>query len=278
MRLAVPDDEPLFAEEDGPESYVTPNPLPVGWTVLVVDDDPSVHLVSRLVFSDLVVDGQGIELVSAHSAREARELLGNGLEVAVAVLDVVMETESAGLDLAAWIRQDTWFALMRIVLRTGQPGREPNAEVLGRLHASDYWSKEDLTANRARSRLTSQIQEYQALLTADRRTRALQSGLEATTAILRASGPEDAIQVFRAFVSTLFGIEAADAVLEVLPPGHTGAPEDSIGAVHVRGPGPSLTLRLAPALLSSVSRELDSALDAALVALSARLAREVSPC
>ncbi len=276
MRLAVPDDEPLFAEEDGPESYVTPNPLPVGWTVLVVDDDPSVHLVSRLVFSDLVVDGQGIELVSAHSAREARERLGNGLEVAV--LDVVMETESAGLDLTAWIRQDTRFALMRIVLRTGQPGREPNAEVLGRLHASDYWSKEDLTANRARSRLTSQIQEYQALLTVDRRTRALQSGLEATTAILRAAAPEDAIQVFRTFVSTLLGIEAADAVLEVMPPGHTGAPEDSIGAVHVRGPGPSLTLRLAPALLSSVPRELDSALDAALVALSARLAREVSPC
>lgn len=278
MRVAAPDDEPLFAEEDGPESSVTPNPLPVGWTVLIVDDDPSVHLVSRLVFSDLVVDGQRIELVSAHSAREARERLGNGLEVAVAVLDVVMETESAGLDLAAWIRQDTRFASMRIVLRTGQPGREPNAEVLGRLHASDYWSKEDLTANRARSRLTSQLQEYQALLTADRRTRALQSGLEATTTILRAAGPDDAIQVFRALLSTLLGSEAADSVLEIKPPGQTGAPETSIDALHVRGPGPAITLRLAPALLSKVHRELDSAIDAALVALSARLAREVSPC
>lgn len=278
MRVAAPDDEPLFAEEDRPESSVTPNPLPVGWTVMIVDDDPSVHLVSRLVFSDLVVDGQRIELVSAHSAREARERLGNGLEVAVAVLDVVMETESAGLDLAAWIRQDTRFASMRIVLRTGQPGREPNAEVLGRLHASDYWSKEDLTANRARSRLTSQLQEYQALLTADRRTRALQSGLEATTAILRAAGPDDAIQVFRALLSTLLGSEAADSVLEIKPPGQTGAPETSIDALHVRGPGPAITLRLAPASLSKVHRELDSAIDAALVALSARLAREVSPC
>jgi NAD(P)-dependent dehydrogenase (short-subunit alcohol dehydrogenase family) len=167
------DDDSLFVD-DAPDAAAPPGDA---WVVLSVDDDPAVHLVSRLAFSDLVVDGRRLELVEAHSADEARRILSLRGDIAVVLLDVVMETEEAGIGLAGWIRARPERAALRIVLRTGQPGRAPEASVLQRHEISDYWPKTELTAPRARAMLSAQVRVFGALRRAEERLAGVRDAL-----------------------------------------------------------------------------------------------------
>jgi EAL domain-containing protein (putative c-di-GMP-specific phosphodiesterase class I) len=130
------------------------------WKVLLVDDEPAVHQVSQLILADVQFDGRGIELLSAHSAAQAREMLARERDVALVLLDVVMETDDAGLALVQHIREQRRDRLVQIVLRTGQPGMAPERDVVLRHEINGYWLKTDLTAQRLRSIVISALRTY----------------------------------------------------------------------------------------------------------------------
>ena len=130
------------------------------WKVLLVDDEPDVHQVSQLILADVQFDGRGIDLLSAHSAAQAREMLARERDVALVLLDVVMETDDAGLALVQHIREQRRDRLVQVVLRTGQPGMAPEREVVSRHEINGYWLKTDLTAQRLRSIVISALRTY----------------------------------------------------------------------------------------------------------------------
>src|ERR1044071_4155898 len=112
----------LTVVEDEPASQ-PPAPATAGWKVAIVDDDQGVHTGTRFALQDFSLHGRGIELLSARSAVEARELFRKTPELAVILLDVVMETEGAGLELVQFVREELRNETVRIILRTGQPGQ-----------------------------------------------------------------------------------------------------------------------------------------------------------
>src|SRR5690242_9415419 len=67
------------------------------WKVLIVDDEPEVHNVTRLVLANFKFEDRPIKFLSAYSGREAIEQIKANPDVAVMLLDVVMETDQAGL-------------------------------------------------------------------------------------------------------------------------------------------------------------------------------------
>jgi CheY-like chemotaxis protein len=89
---------------------------PVGspWRVLIVDDDESVHSISRVVLSDVRFQGRGVEILSAYSGRQAAAILRQSNDVAVVLLDVVMEDDDAGLKLVREIREEMHNTRLRI--------------------------------------------------------------------------------------------------------------------------------------------------------------------
>jgi EAL domain-containing protein (putative c-di-GMP-specific phosphodiesterase class I) len=132
----------------------------IAWKVLLVDDEPAVHEVSRLVLADLVFEGRRIELLSATSAAQARELLARGDGVALVLLDVVMESDDAGIALVQHIRSELHDNDVQIVLRTGQPGMAPEREVILRYEINGYFLKTDITAQRLHSIVVSALRSY----------------------------------------------------------------------------------------------------------------------
>src|SRR6201987_4421695 len=92
------------------------------WKIAVIDDDPAVHDGTRFALSDYTLNGQRLEILTASSAAEGRQLLARHPDVAAVLLDVIMETDSAGLDLVHFIRSTLKNETIRIILRTGQPG------------------------------------------------------------------------------------------------------------------------------------------------------------
>ncbi|MEZ4394905.1 MAG: BLUF domain-containing protein [Polyangiales bacterium] len=89
-------------------------------------------------------------------------MLARRADITVAVLDVVMESENAGLALLDWMHTRPALAAMRVVIRTGQPGRAPEAPLRARADVHDYWPKAELTAAEARARLVEQVRAFEA--------------------------------------------------------------------------------------------------------------------
>ena len=116
-------------EEEAPAAGV-PAPDQRLWRVLIVDDDVDVHAVTRLALRNVSFKGRELELFSAYSGREAYDILRDTPDIALVLLDVVMETDDAGLLLARRIREELHNAIVRVVLRTGQPGQAPEQRVI----------------------------------------------------------------------------------------------------------------------------------------------------
>jgi signal transduction histidine kinase/CheY-like chemotaxis protein len=133
------------------------------WKIAVIDDDQAVHEGTRFALSDYFLNGQGLEILSAYSAAEGRTLMRNNPDIAAVLLDVIMETDVAGLDLVEYIRNEIQNETVRIILRTGQPGQAPERRVIVQYDINDYKAKTELTADKLFTSLTAALRSYQQL-------------------------------------------------------------------------------------------------------------------
>ncbi|SNS98774.1 MULTISPECIES: EAL domain-containing protein [unclassified Azospirillum] len=157
-----------------------PAPALCPWLILIVDDDPSVHSVTKLALRDLVHAGRRPLFLSAYSAVEARQILAAYSDIALVLLDVVMESEDAGLDLARAIREELGNQYVRIILRTGQPGQAPEREVVARYDINDYRAKDELTAARLWTSVLTALRAYQQIRALEANRAGLAHILDAT--------------------------------------------------------------------------------------------------
>ncbi len=133
------------------------------WKIAVIDDDQAVHEGTRFALSDYSLNGQTLEILSAYSAAEGRTLMRAHPDIAAVLLDVIMETDAAGLDLVEYIRNELRNETVRIILRTGQPGQAPERRVIVQYDINDYKAKTELTADKLFTSLTAALRSYQQL-------------------------------------------------------------------------------------------------------------------
>jgi signal transduction histidine kinase len=133
------------------------------WKIAVIDDDQAVHEGTRFALSDYNLHGQTLEILSAYSAAEGRTLMRAHPDIAAVLLDVIMETDAAGLDLVEYIRNEIKNETVRIILRTGQPGQAPERRVIVQYDINDYKAKTELTADKLFTSLTAALRSYQQL-------------------------------------------------------------------------------------------------------------------
>jgi len=157
------------------------------WKVLIVDDSPEVHDLTKLVFRRFRFEGKSIEFISAYSGSESLELLRDSDGVALVLLDVVMENDHAGLDVAKAIREDLHNKLIRIILRTGQPGQAPEVQVAIDYDINDYKDKADLTSSRLISTVVTALRGYRDLCRLDTMNDVLEEKVKLRTAELEKS-------------------------------------------------------------------------------------------
>src|SRR5215216_4993222 len=168
----IEDDESLLATQYG-----------APWKVAVIDDDAAVHDGTRYALYDYVLSGQKLDILSAYSADEGRHLLRNHPDIAVVLLDVVMETDAAGLDLVEYIRNEIKNETVRIILRTGQPGQAPERRVIVDYDINDYKAKTELTADKLFTTLTASLRAYQQLQRMVQTRRGLEIIVEAASTL-----------------------------------------------------------------------------------------------
>ncbi|BBL71750.1 response regulator [Methylogaea oryzae] len=157
------------------------------WKVLVVDDEPDVRSLTRLNLKNFRFANRELEILEASSAEAAKALLARHGDIAVALIDVVMETDNAGLQLVEYIRNELGNAMVRIVIRTGQPGVAPERYVIDHYDIDDYKDKTELTAQRLYTTVRTAIKAYRDLKIIELNRRGLSRVLEVTPDIYRIS-------------------------------------------------------------------------------------------
>ncbi|MDZ7919750.1 bifunctional diguanylate cyclase/phosphodiesterase [Rhodoferax sp.] len=133
------------------------------WRLLVVDDEPDVHRATTFALAGVRILGRALQFLHAYSASEASKILNTERDVAVVLLDVVMEREDAGLALVKTIRQDLRLSELRIILRTGQPGYAPEIETIHDFDINDYKTKSELTRTKLYATVTAALRAYEQI-------------------------------------------------------------------------------------------------------------------
>ena len=134
------------------------------WQILICDDDPSVHAVTRLALDGFKFAGKGLEIISAFSGAEGIKVVEQNPDIAVILQDVIMETSDAGLQAVKYIRENLQNYLVRIILRTGQPGEFPESSVVVNYDINDYKAKAELTEQKLFTTLISSLRAYSTMM------------------------------------------------------------------------------------------------------------------
>jgi response regulator RpfG family c-di-GMP phosphodiesterase len=180
-------DDLLFQAEE--LALATPAPAKA-WKLLVVDDESEVHDVTRLVLKGFQFRGRGLEFLSAFSAEEAKILLAQHPDIAIVLLDVVMEENDTGLKLVKYIREDLGNPLVRIILRTGQPGQAPEERIIVEYDINDYKEKTELTAQKLLTTIVAALRTSSHLATIEDNRRGLEKIIEASENIFKLQSME----------------------------------------------------------------------------------------
>jgi len=171
----------LIASEKSTESKKT---LPT-WKILIIDDDPSVYKSIKLtLFQFSFLKGQA-ELLYADSSESGLNMLKNNPDIALILLDVVMEKADSGLKLVQVIREELKNDLSRIILITGNPGQAPAEEIIVNYDVNDYQPKSELNDQRLFTTVVAALRNYNHLTALEDANQHLEKRVEEATQQIR---------------------------------------------------------------------------------------------
>lgn len=210
------DDEILFMDEDQENEESSGSSLFPPWKVLIVDDEKEVHHVTEHVLQDFKFKNRGLKFLHAYSSIEAREEILNNLDIALIFLDVVMETDDAGLKFVEYVRNSLKNQFVRIVLRTGQPGQAPEKKVVMYYDIDDYRSKTELTALRLFTTTVAALRSYSVIMAQEESKHALEELARASWAVHGARNKSVFSQTVRPQIATFMALGENSFYAEVL--------------------------------------------------------------
>jgi len=173
------------------------------WNVLIVDDEPEIHVLTKTVLKGVVFEDKPINFLSSYDAPGTKEILAGDTNIALVLMDVVMEEPQTGLDLVRHIRDDLNNRLTRIIMRTGQPGEAPERKIIAEYEINDYKEKVDLTSNRLFTSVVKSIRNYRDLKTIKDINEELEKSREGLTRMLRTSSGLFGLRSLESFHSEL---------------------------------------------------------------------------
>lgn len=163
-------DDLLFASEDPIEKAIIASSdqdhSALGcWKIIIADDEEEVHAMTKMVLKKFEFDGRKLQLLSAYSGAETIEMMKLHRDVAIILLDVVMERDNSGLEVVRRIREELNNPFVRIILRTGQPGQAPEEDVIRHYDINDYKSKTELTVQKLYTSMIASLRSFKDMKT-----------------------------------------------------------------------------------------------------------------
>ncbi len=182
------DDDLVFLDEADADDTTLTTASDKTWRIMIIDDDPDVHSATTFALGSLEIQQRALSFLHAYSAAEARGILAHESDIAIILLDVVMEQEDAGLQLVSYIRNTLNLSDVRIILRTGQPGYAPEIDAIRDYDINDYKTKSELTRTKLYTAVTSAIRSYEQIRAISASRRGLERIIQSSTDLIATHG------------------------------------------------------------------------------------------
>ncbi len=113
------------------------------WKILIVDDNLDIFNTTKQALSTKEVYGKKLEFIYASSKEEAINYFinFNDKDIAVALIDVMMEDNDSGLQLINYIRNTLKNNIIQLIIRTGHPGEFPMLNLYEQYDINNYIEK-----------------------------------------------------------------------------------------------------------------------------------------
>ncbi len=134
------------------------------WKILIADDEVDVHILTKAVLKNYTYKDKTLLFISAYSGEETINMIKNNNDIALVLLDVIMEDDDTGLQVVKTIREDFNNHSIQIILRTGQPAEMPEDDVVMKYEINDYKEKTELTSKKLITSITTAIRAYENIL------------------------------------------------------------------------------------------------------------------
>jgi response regulator RpfG family c-di-GMP phosphodiesterase len=200
-------DKLMFKEEEAGSAAHTPSHVRHAWKIIIADDEPAVHDITLLALNDIEYDQRKLQFLHAHSGAEAIELLRHNPDTALLLLDVVMETDDAGLKVVDHVRNELGNKFVRIILRTGQPGQAPEHHVIQQYDINDYKEKTELTSKKLFTTVITALRSYHDIMRLEQNRRGLEKILSATSNVFRLQSMEQLTSGVLMQVMSIIGMD-----------------------------------------------------------------------
>jgi len=207
----INNDDLMFAyevEEEISEKESTP------WKVMLVDDEPAIHDVTKMALGGFQFDNRNIEFISVMSGAEAKKAILDHPDTALMLLDVVMETDQAGLGVARYVREEAANKTVRIILRTGQPGQAPEKKVITEYDINDYKEKTELTASKLFTLMYASLRSYRDIISLEANKRGLERVIGASSNIFELQNMQHFTQGVLEQITSLLHLDQNAAYLK----------------------------------------------------------------
>lgn len=134
------------------------------WKILIADDELDVHTITKLALNKVTFLGKPLEFLSAYSAAETCSIMKENPDIALILLDVVMESNTSGFEVVKFIREELHNSSVRIIFRTGMPGSAPERKIIDDYDINDYKEKTELTATKMYTTIITGLRNYKDIL------------------------------------------------------------------------------------------------------------------
>lgn len=151
------------------------------WNLLIADDDEEVHKVTKFALKNYLFEDKGLAFYHAYSVEETKKILHEKNDIAILLLDVAMEEKNAGLRIIEYVRQELNNRILRIILRTGQPGTASEEHVMMKYDINDYLAKTEITEMKFFSSITTSLRSYNDLLLIEEYSKRLEEKVASRT-------------------------------------------------------------------------------------------------
>lgn len=197
------DDEPLVFADESPKTSASLNQS--NWKILIADDEPNVHLVTQLALGGFQFADKGVELLSAYNEADVKRLMSVHPDIALILLDVVMDSLTSGFDLVRYIREELGNKNVRIILRTGQSGHAPEDKVIIDYDINDFKDKTELTVSKLRTTIISSLRSYKNQVLLDQSREYLQQVIDQTSSCFITVDQANNVKLWNHAAERLFG-------------------------------------------------------------------------
>ncbi|MGE5372762.1 MAG: DUF3369 domain-containing protein [Solirubrobacterales bacterium] len=258
----------LFPDEPEPETPASPaaavatTPVRPPWKIMIVDDEPEVHRVTSWVLQEFAFEGRPLQIFNAYTATQSIEMLTAEKDIAVVLLDVVMETDDAGLRVVRYLREELHNTDIRIILRTGQPGQAPEQRVMVDYDINDYKEKTELTSQRLYTSLLAALRSYRDLMIINNSKRGLEQIIDSLSSLYEAPS---LVKLAAGSLSQLSALLHMDGTGLYVRTSGIAATRQEYDEFHVLAASGRYEYAIGQALQSAVADPVHSAIQEALV-------------